>query len=655
MKYLNEQQKQAVESTQGRVLVLAGAGSGKTSVIISRIAYLITQRNVLPSQILGLTFTNKAAAEMRQRLAKSIGKERAEEVTLCTFHSYCFHLLKREIHHLGYTNQFSIYDEKDIKRVLNSLIRQESKENDHFPGLDDLFMMIKGEKEIEGITPMVFSKIHQDLFSLLKSYNAVDFDGLIELTLNLFDSYPEILKKEQLSYRFIMIDEYQDTNKQQYQLAQLLSADHKNLCVVGDDDQSIYSWRGAEIKNILEFPYHAMIKLEQNYRSTPTILKAANHVIGHNKGRYDKTLWSRGHQGNPIHLFHAPTEEDEADAVIMRIIDLKAKTGMNWSDMAILYRSNTLSRPFEAKLLQAVWQKGVDWVRGIPYQVVQGTEFYERAEVKDMVAYLKVITNPKDQEALLRIINYPRRGISAKTLETLTAFNRKQSISLWEVLLGVQKEQYQLDLTTQAKEGIQRFVLLIKEARRRFEIDSFNDAYRWFIDEIHYKEMIEAEVKSDKAQAFRWENVILVGEMLSTFEEENPDRTLYDFLSETMLDGDKYQRKKQGNFGDRIQLMTFHSAKGLEFDACFLVGLEDQLIPHEKNQMAEKLEEERRLFYVGMTRAKKYLTLSMCRSRKKHGKPSPSNPSRFLFEIPKEVIKVGAWNFPEPFINYDHG
>ncbi|MBI5274735.1 MAG: UvrD-helicase domain-containing protein [Chlamydiales bacterium] len=647
MRRLNEQQQQAVECTQGKLLVLAGAGSGKTSVIISRILYLIQKQSVDPFSILGLTFTNKAAAEMKNRLSKSITKDQAELITLCTFHSYCFHLLKKEIHHLGYTNQFSIYDERDIKRVLQNVIKAEGE---NFPSVDKVFAMVKEEEPIAGLTTTKLDEIKLELLSSLKTYNAVDFDGLISLTLDLFEQHHDILDRERKRFQYIMIDEYQDTNPQQYALAMKLCSYHHNLCVVGDDDQSIYGWRGAQVDHILHFSYDHLIKLEQNYRSTPNILNSANSVIKNNKSRYDKTLWSKQSPGNLLHVFHAPTEEDEADAIVTRLIDIKTKANLKWSDIAILYRSNNLSRIFETKLIQAVWQKGVDWVRGIPYQIVQGTEFYERAEVKDIVAYLKCIVNPKDQESLLRIINYPRRGISDQTLKSLTTYNRTHKIALWDVLISITKGQLSsLSLSSQAIQGISLFVSLMKEAMQRFDTTSFSDAFSWLIGVIGYKDLIMHEVKSEQAQAFKLENIETIKEMLTNYQEDHPDHGLHEFLSDTMLDSDKYQRKKNQLFFDKLQLMTFHSAKGLEFEACFLVGLEDGILPHEKSMQDGSVEEERRLFYVALTRAKKYLSLSMCRSRKKYGKQVEANPSRFLFEIPKDLMKVTRFNFPESF------
>ncbi|MBM3192448.1 MAG: ATP-dependent DNA helicase, partial [Chlamydiae bacterium] len=384
--HVNPEQKRAIETIKGRVLVLAGAGSGKTSVLVQRCVNLLTNHRVPPTAILGLTFTNKAAEEMRSRITKFVNSTVAKEVYLSTFHSFCFWVLKQEIHHLGYTQSFTVYDDKDRERLLQTLEKQ-----------------LKQESESESIDQNL---LLTEMIKSLKAYNAVDFDGLLTLTLELFQKFPALLEKYQDRFRYIMIDEYQDTNQIQFQLADLLSRKYGNLFVVGDDDQSIYSWRGAEVKHILNFNHHAIVKLEQNYRSTSTILNAANAVIKNNKERHSKTLWTNTFEGDKIHLFHAFSETEEAEAVVARILRLKKEKNLSWGDFAILYRSNNLSRPFEIALMQAPYKEGDKFLRGIPYRVVQGTEFYERAEIKDILAYLKVIVNSLDHTPLLRILNY---------------------------------------------------------------------------------------------------------------------------------------------------------------------------------------------------------------------------------------------------------
>lgn len=655
-KHLNTPQRQAVETTEGRVLILAGAGSGKTSVLIQRIAHLITALNVPPSAIIGLTFTNKAAQEMRERIAEVIPPLLAKKLFLGTFHSFCMQVLRKEIHHLGYTKQFSLYDEKDIKRLVTQLARHLLAHEGELPSLESTLSKISYMKsrglsyeEASSEDPKWKDSLTKDLFEglhvSLRAYNALDFDSLLSLTVQLFETFPDVLNQYQERCRYLMIDEYQDTNPVQYRLAKLLSGKYNNLCVVGDDDQSIYGWRGAEIKNILQFESSITIKLEQNYRSTPNILEAANSVIRNNKERHHKELWTAQERGEPIHLFHAPTEVEEAQGVVQRIIAFKQTNQLNWSDIAILYRSNILSRTFEMALMEAVWKKNDSWVRGIPYQIFGGTELYERSEIKDLAAYLKTILNPLDQESLLRIINVPRRGISETTLDILTQANRSLGIPLWHLVKDPSyvKEQ----LPEKAVSSLASFVSLIETARKSFENPPLHKALEQFLDTINYKKVISEDVKSDKMRDFKWENIRCYIDALARYESETPaeEASLHHFVTTTLLDDPIAKREKEKK-EDKVNLMTFHSAKGLEFPACFLVCLEDHLLPHEKSLHERGLEEERRLLYVALTRAKKYLTLSMSRSRKRHGKESNSNPSRFLFEIPQNLLKVVSWKEP---------
>lgn len=626
--HLNAPQQKAVETIRGRVLVLAGAGSGKTKVIVHRIAHLI-EKGIPPSGILGLTFTNKAAAEMRHRVQTLIGKI-GEEVILCTFHSFCMQILRKEIEKLGYTRDFSLYDEKDMQRLIQQLTREMLGHQGELPSLAPtraaLIDLANQGTPLEKMNwHDEFSKnLYLKLNSSLRAYNAVNFDSLISLTFQLFEEHPSVLEKYQDRFQFIMIDEYQDTNPAQFRLAELLAKKYQNLCVVGDDDQSIYGWRGAEIKNILNFRADHTIKLEQNYRSTSSILKAANAVIQHNQNRHGKNLWSATNTPDLIEIFHAPTDVDEASAIINRLIRFKAE-GFRWRDMAILYRSNALSRSFEMALMQASWQKEEKWIRGIPYEVFGGLEFSQRAEIKDLFAYLRVIANPLDQEALLRIINVPRRGISENYLDQLTQANRSQNIPLWKVL---EKEE---------KKGVKQFVNLIQEAILRFKHPPFHEALSWLIEAINYKKAIEEDVKSERMRQFKWENVQDCINALAEAKEEN----LQEFISHTTLN--RHVPEKKGDVGDKVHLMTFHSAKGLEFPICFLVGLEDGILPHEKSAAQTGLEEERRLFYVGLTRAKRHLTLSMATTRLKMGKVQPTSPSRFLHEIPKELLNISDY------------
>lgn len=623
---LNLPQQKAVDTVKGRILVLAGAGSGKTRVIIHRIAHLI-ELGVNPESILGLTFTNKAAAEMRHRVEGLIG-EVGKQVTLCTFHSFCMHVLRKEIEKLGYTREFSLYDERDMQRLIQQLARDMLGHEGELPSLAPTRMALadaanQGLSAKETTWHDSFSKdLYLRLNSSLRAYNAVSFDSLITLVIQLFEEHPKVLEKFQNRFQYLMIDEYQDVNPAQFKLAELLAAKYNNLCVVGDDDQSIYGWRGAEVKNILHFKADHTIKLEQNYRSTSSILEAANAMIKNNQNRHVKNLWSTSKHSEPIEVFNAPTDVEEAAAVVNRLIRFKTEK-FQWRDMAILYRSNALSRQFEMALMQASWQnEDGKWMRGIPYEVFGGLEFAERAEIKDLLAYLRVIANPLDQEALLRIINVPRRGISDEFLDQLTRSNRSQNIPLWNLL---EKEE---------KKSVRAFVSLIEEAKRQFKTPPFHEALTWLIEKINYKKAIEEDVKSEKMRAFKWENTQECVNALAEAKEES----LQDFIANTTLN--RQIREKKNHTDNKVHLMTFHSAKGLEFPICFLVGLEDGILPHEKSMMQTGIEEERRLFYVGMTRAGRYLTLSMARTRLKMGKAHPTNPSRFLYEIPKTLFKV---------------
>ena len=652
---LNPNQQQAVRTVNGRVLVLAGAGSGKTSVITHRIAYLIQECGVDPQTIVGLTFTNKAAAEMKHRVIGLIGPALAKGVTLSTFHSFCMQVLRKEIDKLGFTKEFTLYDEKDMQRTITQIARDMLGHEGELPSLGPTMAALSqaANRDSSSDDPSAtwhdqFTKdLYKRLQSTLRAYNAVSFDHLITLTIRLFEGHPDVLDRYQDKCRYLMIDEYQDTNPAQFRLAELLAAKSNNLCVVGDDDQSIYGWRGAEVKNILQFKSDATIKLEQNYRSTSTILDAANAVIGHNKNRHNKNLWSTVPSTEPFEVFHAPTEAEEAQAIMQRLIHFKENHGLKWKDMAILYRSNALARVFEVALLQASWQKNGQWIRGIPYEVFGGLEFAERSETKDLLAYMRVIANPSDQEALLRILNVPRRGISDILMDDLTQKNRSQNKTLWEVL----ENTTELPGHPKGLKGIRSFLDIIAQARSKFAEGPLFEGLNWLVEKIQYKKAIEDDVKSDKMREFKWENVQECVNALAAYEEDmrkegnEEEISLQHFVSNTALNKQSFSSHEKNAAEDKVQLMTLHSAKGLEFPAVFIVGLEDHILPHEKGMIETGIEEERRLFYVGITRARKHLTLSMARSRLRMGKASPTAPSRFLFEIPGHLLKSGSHKF----------
>ncbi|MFA6118540.1 MAG: UvrD-helicase domain-containing protein [Parachlamydiales bacterium] len=651
---LNKNQLEAVNLVNGRILVLAGAGSGKTKVITHRIAHLIKNAKVDPKSILGLTFTNKAANEMKERLNSLIGSKAAKDVVLSTFHSFCLMILRKEAEHLGYSKNFSIYDNKDMQRLLSQVLKDDHHDEKKTPASSTILEKISEIKnknlnleeyafdDIE--SKNLYQEIYPKLAASLKTYNAMDLDSILTLTDDLFNKSPQILKKYQEIYKYILIDEYQDTNNIQYQIAEKLSQKSNNLFVVGDDDQSIYGFRGSCIKHILEFKADHTVKLEQNYRSTSIILHAANALIKNNKSRYEKSLFSQNLSDEKIVLFHTPNEEEEAKAVIERAIALKTKNNLKWSDIAILYRSNSLSRNVEMALLNAVWKKDDSYVRSIPYDIYGGLDFASRSEIKDLLAYLRLISNSKDQEALLRIINVPRRGISDKTIEALNNYSKKDQTTIWNILQKIYQNDEnlinELNLQPKVLHSINSFMEVIEKAKFKFSNEKLSQAFEWLIHSINYKKAIEEDVKSEKARQIKWENAMDCLNAITAYEESESEPSLRDFIANSLLFKDNINKKRSSN-DDRIQLMTFHSSKGLEFEACFLIGLEDHIIPHEK--MLTSIEEERRLLYVGITRAKKYLTLSMSRSRRRTASPKASNPSRFLFEIPKELLKIISW------------
>lgn len=657
---LNAQQLKAVQAVNGRVLILAGAGSGKTRVLTVRMAHLIRNLTVSPGAILGLTFTNKAAAEMRHRIAQLVDPAAAKRVTLCTFHSFCMQILRAEIHLLGYTPHFTLYDEYDVGRLVQVIARDLLERDTEMPSLAPTMAALsharnRGMKaeEIQNTGSAWHDQFSQTIFQRLqdsmRAHNAVDFDGLLALTVQLFERYPEALDRYQERFRYIMIDEYQDTNPIQYRLALLLAGKYQNLCVVGDDDQSIYGWRGADVHHILHFEHDMIVKLEQNYRSTNAILRAANAVIGHNQKRHRKSLWSNKEQGGKIEVFVAPTEIDEAQAVVFRLDRMRQQKNLQWRDMAILYRSNALARSFEHALMRYTWKDGDRWRQGIPYQVFGGTEFYERREIRDLFSYLRVLVNPLDEEALLRIINQPRRGIGETALDAITAYNRQQKIPLWTVLEKIMQGGDGLpSVSTKAQQGLLQFWQQMQEAKQQFQTLPLGDAMLRLVENINYKKAIHEEVKSEQMREFKWQNVQEFVTSIREFEnqfriqEEKPP-LLADFVATMPLHTKDWGSNGSKKSENSVSLMTFHSAKGLEFPACYLVGCEDHIIPHEKSLLDTGLEEERRLMYVAMTRAMEHLTISMASKRLRLGKECHSAPSRFLLEIPPELLQNASW------------
>lgn len=632
---LNPMQKQAVLTTEGPLLLLAGAGSGKTRVLTHRIAYLI-ENGVRPFNILAITFTNKAAREMKERVAAISPK--GDEVWVSTFHSTCVRLLRREIDKIGYNNQFSIYDADDSERLIKNILKEMNISDKVYPAKfvsseigrqkDELIGCEQYAKNVEKDFRMKkVAEIYVAYQQRLKENNALDFDDLIYMTVELFKKRPDILDKYQERFRYIMVDEYQDTNTSQYQLVKLLAGKYQNLCVVGDDDQSIYGWRGANINNILDFEKDfkntTVIKLEQNYRSTDTILDAANSVIKNNFARKSKKLWTEQTGGEKITFFQAENDYSEAK-YICSVIDKGVTAGKEYEDYAILYRNNALSRVIEESLVKA----------DIPYRLFGGTRFYDRKEIKDVMSYLKVIYNPNDDIAIRRIINIPKRGIGDTTVTKIAEYARENSMSFYMALCGCENID---TLSARTKGALVKFVNMINE----FRLDSEELAVSELLDEIldisGYRGELEAE-NTDEAQG-RLENIDELISKATEYEEANPeDNTLAGFLEEVALVADIDAFTEDD---DTIVLMTLHSSKGLEFDTVFIAGFEETIFPGfracQDNTMKE-MEEERRLCYVGITRAKRHLYLTAAKTRMQHGHYVYNMPSRFLKEIPRDYI-----------------
>lgn len=640
MQGLNKEQLDAVQTINGPMLILAGAGSGKTKVLTCRIAHLL-QQGVRPYRILAITFTNKAAAEMRERVDRMAGAA-ARDVWLFTFHAFCARLLRYELENLsGYANNFAIYDTSDSKNLIKQVLKEMNLDEKRFP-LPAIISHISNAKnalllpdayarEASGYYEQQVAKIYDAYQKKLQANNAVDFDDLLLLALRLLQENPAVREKYQRKFDYLMVDEYQDTNHAQYLLTKLLAAGHRNICVVGDADQSIYGWRGADIQNILDFekdyPDAKLVKLEQNYRSTQVILDAANAVIDNNSGRKPKNLWTANGNGSEIVYYQANDERDEARYVIENMQKLQLNEGAKLGDMAVLYRTNAQSRVFEEMLIKS----------GIAYTMVGGTKFYERKEIKDALAYLRLLYNPHDSLSLLRIINVPRRGIGDATLARLQEYANASGQSLFEVVTNA------ADVPGLAS----RFANKLDElSELLFELmgEAADVPVKQLLDDVLLKTGYLEELQSSKdpQDESRVENL---KEMLSVTEEfavkcerNGEEPTLENFLADVALVADI----DDAELGEEaVTLMTLHSAKGLEFPNVFLVGMEEGIFPHSRTLMDEnEIEEERRLCYVGITRAEKHLFLSNARTRTIYGRTQYYTPSRFLQEVPRNLVHV---------------
>jgi superfamily I DNA/RNA helicase len=651
---LNPQQRQAAETINGPVLILAGAGTGKTRVITYRIAHLI-DCGVAPENILAVTFTNKAAREMQERINKLLPKrsqkfegrrqkdDKEPRPTICTFHSLCVRILRQHIERLGYKRNFVIYDESEQLSAVRKILSHISAKGEKTDPAAILALLSKfkngGEASAAFADPSIRAlaeHICTRYKSALRACNAMDFDDLILLTLRLFNEFPDVLEACRAKYRYVMADEYQDTNATQFQLIHELTLKHRNLCVVGDDDQSIYGWRGAEIANLLDlekhFPEVKIVKLEQNYRSTNTILTAANALIKNNARRRAKSLWSQKGQGTKILLRACADEDVEATEIVGQIEFARMAHRISWKENAILFRTNIQSRPIETALRKA----------GVRYHLIGGQSFFDRREIRDFLAYLKMFINPHDDISLLRIANTPARGLSDVTMERLLAASQERHCS---VFAAMKNPLVQATFQKRTQECLAAFLEFIECTRAQLHNEMVkhepNVLQIWankFLDESGYLHELRRQEKDAEAGDGRVRNL---RDLTATLDGSNAVgkalfERLEEFLENITLDSDREDEEEKG---DVVTLITMHSCKGLEFPRVFIVGLEDGLLPHTRSTVEGTLDEERRLFYVAVTRAMLSLTISHCASRKKYGQLLPCHPSRFLKELPPELVE----------------
>jgi DNA helicase II / ATP-dependent DNA helicase PcrA len=631
---LNEPQQEAARQIHGPVLILAGAGTGKTRVITTRIAYLMSQ-GIKPEKILAVTFTNKAATEMRERLAQVVPKKRATKATLCTFHSLCVRILRKDIERLGYKRNFTIYAQSDQVGLVRKILARKGTSRDKMD--PNMALGIIGKAKNVGAGPEFHDEgdlmrdVHEAYQSALKIQNAVDFDDLLLLAVRVLEQFPAVRADWASTYSHIMVDEFQDTNNLQMRLLRALGDDHQNVCVVGDDDQSIYGWRGAEISNILDFeaffPNPTVVKLEQNYRSTTPILHTANSLIRHNRDRRPKTLWSENPGEEMVRLIGIPDDRQEADFVVNEIWEQKNVKGAPWEDFAVLFRTNMQSRLFEQSFRAAK----------IPYRIVGGQSFFDRREVKDLLAYLTLLVNPEDDSALLRVVNTPPRGISDATVALATdeSIHRQSPVS--KVLLAT---DFHENLSSRAATSVNAFATLIGNFRYALSEDPgrYAELTSRLIAETDYISYIKRCCKTAEEANKREEAIWEFLESIRVHQNGTGKRTLQAFLDEIALasdrDDDEDVSKKKG-----VCLITLHASKGLEFPEVYLIGLEEGILPHKRSLEEQSRDEERRLLYVGITRAMRRLTISYCISRIKYGDLSPCLPSSFLAELDRLYLE----------------
>ncbi|EEM18775.1 DNA helicase PcrA [Bacillus pseudomycoides] len=636
---LNPQQQKAVQTTNGPLLLMAGAGSGKTRVLTHRIAYLLGEKGVAPWNVLAITFTNKAAREMRERIDKLVGPE-AEDIWISTFHSMCVRILRRDIDRIGINRNFTILDASDQLTVVKKIMKERNIDPKKFDprsilsgisnAKNELLSADKYAKQISIADP--FEKLTSDVYTeyqkrLLKN-NSLDFDDLIMTTIHLFERVPEVLEFYQRKFQYIHVDEYQDTNRAQYILVNKLAARFKNLCVVGDSDQSIYRWRGADISNILSFEKDyenaQVILLEQNYRSSQNILNAANAVIENNSNRKPKKLWTDNQIGSKISYYRAATEKDEAYFVAKKIRDEIQMGNRKYTDFAVLYRTNAQSRMVEEIFLKS----------NIPYKIVGGIKFYDRKEIKDILAYLRLIANPDDEISFARIINMPKRGIGATSIDKIINYGVQNGISLTAVMDEIEHVGVSAKITKAVKE----FASQLHNWVNMQEYLSVTELVEEVIEKTGYRDMLKNE-RSLEAEG-RLENLDEFLSVTQTFESQSEDKSLVAFLTDLALVADIDRVDEDPAAGEEVILMTMHSAKGLEFPVVFIIGLEEGVFPHTRSLMEEdEMQEERRLAYVGITRAEEELYLSNAQMRTLFGRTNMNAASRFISEIPTELLE----------------
>ncbi len=637
---LNKQQQQAVEHIGSPLLVLAGAGTGKTRVITEKIAWLIREAKIDAKNIAAITFTNKAAREMKQRASDILSSDEAKGLTVSTFHTLGLSIIRKEFKHLGYKPGFTIFDAQDSSNIIKELTFAEvAEENDDTDNKDDDIRWIISrwkndfvsiDKAFEIATSpheVRAAKLYRSYQRQLKAYNAIDFDDLILLPLQLFRQNAEVLKQWQNKYRFLLVDEYQDTNVCQYELVKLLTGLRKELTVVGDDDQSIYAWRGAKPENIAQlqtdYPNLTVVKLEQNYRSTSLILESANALIANNDHLFDKNLWSNLGEGEKIRIIPCKSAEHEIETVIGEIMKFNFRDKANYQDMAILYRSNHQSRLFERYLRS----------NNIAYKLSGGTSFFERAEVKDILAYLRLIVNTSDDAAFLRVINTPKRSIGASTLEKLGNYANERQISLFA---ASQEMGFAQRVSGKAVALINSFIAWLNDLIVSSHESKPHAIVERIVTEIAYEDWLKNISSSDKQAEFRMDNVYeIIDWTRRLYEDGEGKEDLAEIIAHMCL-MDLLERNQEEDEENAISLMTMHTAKGLEFPYVFLIGVEEEILPHANSMEEDGLEEERRLAYVGITRAKQYLTITYANMRNKYGEKISCEPSRFLEELPEK-------------------